>query len=78
MLLAVDISAKFRGAGQIPVKQVETYVQDHTAYLRKHMVEALKHLEVAPAAKLKVAEMKTDGQKRRAKSFPNEALVTFL
>ena len=35
--LAADLSAKFRGAGQIPVKRVEAYVQDDTAYLRKHM-----------------------------------------
>jgi three-Cys-motif partner protein len=75
--LAADISAKFRGAGQIPVKKVETYVQDHTAYLRKHMGEALKQLESEPG-KLKVAETKTDGQKRRGKTFPNEVLVTFL
>lgn len=71
------MSAKFQGAGQIPVKRVETYVQDHTAYLRKHMVEALKLLESEPG-KLKVAETKTDGQKRRGKTFPNEVLVTFL
>jgi three-Cys-motif partner protein len=75
--LAADISAKFRGVGQIPVKKVETYVQDHTAYLRKHMGEALKQLESEPG-KLKVAETKTDGQKRRGKTFPNEVLVTFL
>ncbi len=74
--LAASLSAKFRGAGQIPVKRVETYVQDFTAYLRKHMREALQQLETD--GKLKVAENKTDGKKRRAKSFPNEALVTFL
>jgi three-Cys-motif partner protein len=74
--LIADISAKFRGAGQIPVQKVETYVQDHTAYLRKHMGEALLQLETD--GKLTVAENKTDGKKRRAKSFPNEASVTFL
>ena len=71
-----NMSAKFRAAGQIPVKRVETYVQDFTAYLRKHMGEALLQLETD--GKLKVADDKTDGKKRRAKSFPNEALVTFL
>src|SRR5207245_6327317 len=75
--LAADISKKFLGTGPIPVKKVEAYVQDHTAYLRKHMGEALKHLE-SEAEKLKVADTKTDGQKRRGKTFPNEALVTFL
>ena len=74
--LATNMSAKFRAAGQVPVKRVETYVQDFTAYLRKHMGEALLQLETD--GKLKVADNKTDGKKRRAKSFPNEALVTFL
>ena len=75
--LAADISAKFRGAGQIPVKKVEAYVQDHTAYLRKHMGEALKQLE-SESGKLKVSEMKTDGKKRHGRTFPNEVFVTFL
>ena len=74
--LATNISAKFRSAGQIPVMRVETYVQDLTAYLRMHMGKALRQLETD--GKLKVADNKIDGKKRRAKSFPNEALVTFL
>jgi three-Cys-motif partner protein len=74
--LIADLAAKFRGVGQIPVTRVETYVQDHTAYLRKHMGEALGRLEVD--GKLKVAENKADGKKRRSNTFPNEALVTFL
>ena len=74
--LAADMAAKFRSSGQVPVKRVEAHVQDGTAYLRKHMGEALLQLETG--GKLKVAENKTDGKKRRARSFPNEALVTFL
>ena len=30
------------------MKKVETYVQDDTAYLRKHMGEALEQLESEP------------------------------
>ena len=75
--LAADLSAKFKDAGQIPVKRIETYVQDDTAYLRKHMLEALKLLE-SEEGKLKVAETKTDGKKRHGKTFPNEVQVTFL
>jgi three-Cys-motif partner protein len=74
--LVADLAAKFRPASQIPVQRVELYVQDQTAYLRKHMGEALLQLETD--GKLKVAENKTDGKKRRAKTFPNEALVSFL
>lgn len=55
---------------------VETYVQDGTAYLRKHMGEALLQLEIG--GKLIVAENKTNGKKRRAKIFPNEVLVNFV
>ena len=74
--LAADLTAKFRGAGEIAVKKVETFVNDETAYLRKHMGEALGQLELG--GKLKVAEMKNDGKKRRKGSYPNEALVTFI
>jgi three-Cys-motif partner protein len=74
-LLAADIAEKFRSSGQVPIKLVEAHVQDCTAYLRKHMGKALQQLEAD--GKLKVAESKTDGKKRRAKSFPNEALITF-
>ena len=74
--LAAALRVKFRSAGQVPIKRVETYVHDSTAYLRKHMGEALLQLETD--GKLKVAENKIDGKKRRAKSFPNEAFVTFL
>lgn len=74
--LAADLANKFRGAGPVPVKKVETYVQDDTAYLRKHMGEALKQLE-GETGRLKVSDTKTDGQKRRGKTFPNEVVVTF-
>jgi three-Cys-motif partner protein len=74
--LATAMTKKFCSSSQLPVKRVETFVQDETAYLRKHMGEALQQLETN--GKLKVAENKADGKKRRAKSFPNEALVTFV
>ena len=74
--LIADLTAKFRLAGQIPVQRLQVYVQDQTAYLRKHMGEALLQLETD--GKLKVAGNKADGKKRRAKTFPDEALVWFL
>jgi hypothetical protein len=70
------LCASFRGKGQVAVERVETFVHDDTAYLRKHMGEVLQRLETG--GQLMVGENKTDGKKRRAKSFPNEALVTFL
>jgi len=57
------------------VATVEEYVQNDTAYLRKHMLDALKLLE--KAGDLAVADTKADGKKRRAGTYPNDALVRF-
>jgi hypothetical protein len=54
---------------------VETFVQDKTPYLRKHMGEALTQLESAD--RLKVAELKSDGKRRRSGTYPNDALLSF-
>ncbi len=45
--LVSDLVSKFRGAGQIAVGRVEEHVNDKTAYLRKHMGQALTELESA-------------------------------
>jgi three-Cys-motif partner protein len=74
--LAQELSQKFRGTGQHPVSIIETHVEDNTAYLSKHMREALQQLE--NDQRLQVAELKADGKKRRAKSFPPDVLVTFM
>src|SRR5579863_6392015 len=74
--LAEDLVAKFRGKGEILVKRVEAYVIDHTAYLRKHMGQALGTLE--SQGRLKASETKANGKKRLAGTFPNEARVKFL
>lgn len=73
--LVSDIQSKFRGAIQIPTEQVETFVQDETPYLRKHMGEALTQLESEGG--LKVAALKADGKKRRSGTYPNDALLSF-
>jgi three-Cys-motif partner protein len=73
--LADDITAKFQGVGQLRVEQVENYVNDETAYLGRHMREALAQLEAA--GKLSVAATKADGKKRQGKTFPKDVLVTF-
>lgn len=73
--LVADLASKFSRAVNVPVKEVETYVNDKTAYLRKHMGEALTALE--SEGRLKVAPTKSDGKKRRAGTYPNEALLSF-
>lgn len=74
-LLAEELIQKFGGAGELLVERVESYVNDESAYLRKHMGEALQQLE--DQGRVSIAPLKTDGSKRRAKSFPNEAKITF-
>jgi three-Cys-motif partner protein len=72
--LANQIVTAFKGAGRIPVSRIETFVNDQTAFLRKHMGEALKYLEGTFA--IIVDPIKMGGSKRRAGSFPNDVLVT--
>ena len=73
--LVTDLDSRFLGVAQIPIKQVETYVQDKTPYLRKHMTEALTQLE--SDGRLKVAELKTNDKRRRSGTYPNDALLSF-
>ena len=74
--LVNELETKFSKAGQICIEEIETFVNDDTAYLRRHMRDALEKLEAV--GKLKVRETKKNGKKRRANSFPNDALVTFV
>jgi len=73
--LVSDLQSKFHGAIQLRTEQVETFVQDKTPYLRKHMGEALTQLESTD--RIKVAELKSDGKRRRAGTYPNDALLSF-
>jgi three-Cys-motif partner protein len=70
-----DLESQFHGATRIPMEKVETYVNDKTPYLRKHMRDALARLESAD--RLEVATLKTDGSRRRFGTYPNEALISF-
>jgi three-Cys-motif partner protein len=71
--LAEQISSKFRGQSKLAVLRIETFVNDETAYLRKHMTAALKHLEAQ--SRLTAEPTKSDGKKRTAGTFSNEVLV---
>jgi three-Cys-motif partner protein len=72
--LADQIVLAFKGAGKVPVRKVETFVNDQTAYLRKHMGEALTRLEELGI--IAVEPTKTDGKKRRSGTFPNEVIIS--
>ena len=58
------------------VYEVDVPSGNATAYLGKHMRAALQQLETE--RRLQVAELKSDGKKRRTGTFPKATLVTFL
>jgi three-Cys-motif partner protein len=73
--LAGELISQFHGHGRTPVGRIETFVEDKTPYLGKHMRQALSQIE--SAGRLKVAEMKADGKKRRSGTYPKDATVSF-
>ena len=70
-----ELIRKFSSLGQLTGKQVKSFVQNETAFLKKHMTQVLIELESDNA--ISVAKNKIDGKKRRAKSYPDEVLITF-
>lgn len=73
--LTKDICGHFRGRS-MPIQLVRKYIENDTPYLKKHMTPALKKAE--EAGKIKIEPLKTDGKKRRARTYPDNALITFL
>ncbi len=74
-VLASQVRDQFRAKGTVTGFQVRTFVENRTAYLKKHLTGALKQEE--ESGHLKVDEIKTDGKKRRANTFPDEARLTW-
>jgi len=75
-LLAAQVRKEFRGRGTITGLDVRVFVENRTAYLKKHMTAALKHEE--GGGHMKVDDLKTDTKRRRANTFPDEAKLTWL
>lgn len=61
---------------RVSVRQIETFVDDHTPFLSKHMRKALKLLE--QDKKIRVDTYKQDGNKRRMNTFPKDVTVEFI
>lgn len=63
-------------AGQTVTGQdVKKYVQDETGFIDKHATVALRSLEESGG--IEVAERKLSGARRRKRSFPDDAVITF-
>jgi len=74
--LAAQIRSRFSEQGEVTAKQVRTYVEDRTAYLKKHMTAALTREE--KEGRLLVEELKVDGRRRRAGTFPDNARLRWV
>lgn len=57
-------------------KDLRRFVEDNTPFLKKHMTAVLKEEEAR--GRIAVEPVKTDGKKRRAKTYPDEAKLRFL
>ena len=73
--LVDQLRKEFRSKGTVTGFEVRKFVEDKTAYLKKHMTAALKQQEEATT--LRVEPLKTDGKKRRPHTYPNEASLTW-
>ena len=74
-VLAAQIRDEFHAKGTATGLQVRTFVENRTAYIKRHMTGALKVAE--ESGQLAVNELKTDGKKRRAHTFPDTARLTW-
>lgn len=74
-VLAAQVREEFRSKGVVTGFDVRTFVENKTAYVKKHMTAALKQEE--ESGHLKVEDLKTDGKKRRASSYPDGARLAW-
>ena len=67
------IKAKFTS---LEVEKIKKYVEDETAYLDKHLTQALKFGENGKL--IRVNELKQDGSKRRKGTFPEGTIIKII
>lgn len=70
-----ELNGKFNNK-TIDVIELKTYVEDETAYLDKHLNQALRFAEQNNF--IKVNELKKDGTKRRKGTFPEGTIVKLI
>ena len=73
--LASSVHARFAGRGPMAAADVRLFVENETAYLKKHMTPAMQGLE--HGGSLHVQPTKADGTKRKANSYPDNAVLEF-
>ena len=73
--LVDQLRDEFCTKGTVTGQAVREFVEDKTAFLKKHMTAALRQEEAA--SKLQVDTLKTDGKRRRANTYPDEVRLTW-
>ncbi len=71
-----DIINKNKKRNECKCSDIKKYVEDYTGFLEKHMKGALKYAEENKL--ITVEPIKSDGQKRRKGTFPDEVIIKFI
>jgi len=71
-----NLRSRFLGKGTVTGRVVRKFVENETAFLKRHISAALKEQE--STGELQVEAMKTDGKRRRAGTYPDEVKMCFV
>ena len=74
--LVENLRSRFLGKGTVTGQVVRKFVENETAFLKKHMTAALTELESNGG--VRVEPTKTDGKRRRSGSYPDEVKMSFV
>ena len=74
--LVMQLRNEFVGKGIVTGAQVRKFVEDRTAYLKKHMTKALREEE--GAGRIRGETTKSGGDPRRANTYPDDVRLSFL
>jgi three-Cys-motif partner protein len=74
--LEAQLRAEFRGKGMVSCLQIRQFVENRTAYLKKHMTGALKLAE--GKGHVVVDTLKKDGSCRRANTFADKVKLQWV
>lgn len=75
-LLIEQLRKEFAGRGVVIGGQIRKFVENKTAYLKKHMTAALRQEE--RAGRIRCEATKADGRRRKRNTYPDDARVSFL
>jgi len=75
-ILIEQLRKEFAGKGVVTGFHLRKFVENKTAYLKKHMTAAL--LKEEEAGRIKGEDRKVDGQRRKRNTYPDDALISFV